>query len=141
MPPRLQGSCRLVRYADDFVITCARRRSGERALAVLGRRLGCYGLTLHATKTRHVDFRPTRRRGHDPRRSFDFLGFTHVWGRSRLGRIVYEWCKHRRHLPVARQQEHLTRVIRGHCAYYGVTGNGKRVSNSRYQVIQAWRKW
>ena len=161
--PRLPGSCQLVRYADDFVITFTSRRSGERLLAVLGKRLGRYGLTLHATKTRYVDFQPTRRRPHPARPSFDFLGFTHVWARSRRGRIilrritlrritakdrfaravraVHDWCKRHRHQPVAWQQEHLARVIRGHCGYYGVTGNGKRLASFRHQVIVTWRKW
>ena len=50
--PRLQGRCQLVRYADDFVMTFADDQSGRRMLAVLGKRLGRFGLTLHATKTR-----------------------------------------------------------------------------------------
>ena len=84
--PRLRGSCQLVRFADDFVMAFEDARSGRRMLNVLGKRLGRYGLTLHGTKTRYVDFRPERPRAHDPDTTFDFLGFTHVWGRSRRGR-------------------------------------------------------
>ncbi len=68
--------------------------------------------------------------------TFDYLGFTHVWGRSRRGRnlvrqitaksrfaralkSVHEWCKSHRHWPMYAQHAHLCRVIRGHCAYYG----------------------
>ena len=54
----------------------------------LGKRLGRYGLTLHETKARFVDVRPKRPRAHDPDTTFDFLGFTHEWGRSQRGRIV-----------------------------------------------------
>ena len=54
--PRLRGRCQLVRYADDFVLLFENRRDGERLLAVLGKRLERYGLTLHADKTRFVDF-------------------------------------------------------------------------------------
>ena len=132
--------------------------SGKRMLAVLGKRLGRYGLILHATKTRYVDFRPQRRKEHEPDVTFDFLGFTHVWGRSRRGKsvvrritaksrfaravkVVYDWCKRNRHVPLKQQQEHLSRVIRGHCGYYGLTGNSKRLSGFRRQVIRAWRKW
>ena len=74
--------------------------------------------------------------------TFDFLGFTHVWGRSMQGKdvvrqitakgrfaralkSVHDWCKRHRHLPIAAQRDHLAKVIRGHCAYYGLTGNGK----------------
>src|SRR4051812_18967030 len=62
----------------------------ERALAVVGKRLARYGLTLHPDKTRLVDFRPKRLQGvRHPQAdgtAFDFLGLTHVWGRSRNGK-------------------------------------------------------
>lgn len=32
-------------------------------------------------------------------------------------------------------------MIRGHCNYYGVTGNGKRLSQFRYQVVRNWQRW
>ena len=74
--------------------------------------------------------------------TFDFLGFTHVWGRSMRGKdvvrqitakgrfaralkSVHDWCKRYRHLPVKAQQDYLARVIRGHCAYFGLTGNSQ----------------
>ena len=76
--------------------------------------------------------------------SFDFLGFTHVWGRllqgkdiirritakgrfARALKSVHQWCRRCRHLLVKAQRDHLARLIRGHCAYYGLTGNGKRL--------------
>ena len=131
--------------ATHLVMTLEGDHSGKRMLAVLGKRLGRYGLILHATKTRYVDFRPQRRKEHEPDVTFDFLGFTHVWGRSRRGKsvvrgitaksrfaravkVVYDWCKRNRHVPLKQQQEHLSRVIRGHCGYYGLTGNSKRLS-------------
>ena len=154
--PRLRGSCRLVRFADDFVMAFADDRSGRRMHAILGKRLGRYGLVLHETKTRYVDFRAKHRR-HDLNTTFDFLGFTHVWGRSRRGRTVvrqitakgrfsravktvHDWCKANRHRPLKEQQEHLAWVIRGHCSYYGLTGNSKRLAGFRYWVIRYWRK-
>ena len=159
--PRLHGRCQLVRYADDFVIALEDRHSGKRLLDVLGKRLGRFGLMLHETKTRYVDFRRRRPYGRHWMASattFDFLGFTHVWGRSMRGKdvvrqmtaegrfaralkSVYDWCKRNRHLPVKAQQYYLARVIRGHCAYYGLTGNRKRLSWFRYQVTRVWRKW
>ena len=159
--PRLHGRCQLVRYADDFVIALEDRHSGKRLLDVLGKRLGRFGLTLHETKTRYVDFRRRRPYGRHWMASattFDFLGFTHVWGRSRQGKdvvrqitakgrfaralkSVHDWCKRYRHLPVKAQQDYLARVIRGHCAYFGLTGNSKRLSWFRYQVARIWRMW
>ena len=159
--PRLHGRCQLVRFADDFVIALEDRHDGKRLLDVLGKRLGRYGLTLHETKTRYVDFRRRRPYGRHWMASattFDFLGFTHVWGRSMQGKdvvrqitakgrfaralkSVHQWCKRYRHLPVKAQQDYLARVIRGHCAYYGLTGNGKRLEWFRYQCARIWRKW
>ena len=159
--PRLRGNCQLARFADDFVIALEDRQSGKRLLDVLGKRLGRYGLTLHEAKTRYVDFRRRRPYGRHWMASattFDFLGFTHVWGRSMQGKdivrqitakgrfaralkSVHDWCKRNRHLPIEAQHDHLVRAIRGHNAYYGLTGNGKRLEWFRYQVARTWRKW
>ena len=156
--PRLRGRCQLVRYADDAVMTFANEQDGRRMLAVLGRRLARYGLTLHETKTRYVDFRPRLGGGHDPDATFDFLGFNHVWTRSRKDnpvvrqitardrfaravKAVHDWCKTHRHEPLAAQHEHLARVIRGHCNYYGRIGNSARLSWFRSQVAHCWRSF
>ena len=155
--PRLWGSSQLVRYADDLVMTFEHDRDARRVLAVLSKRLGRYGLTLNETKTRYVDFRPPRGEGRDRHANFDFLGFTHTWGTSRKGNKVvrqvtakarfaravksaHEWCKANRHRSLAEQHAHLARVIRGHCAYYGLTGNSKRLKCFRWQVERSWRK-
>ncbi len=130
--PRLTSRCLLVRYADDAVMAFEDRVSGERVLAVLGRRLERYGLTLHPAKTRFVDFRFNRPQGLDPAMgtTFDFLGFTHVWGKSRRGKdvvrqitakdryaralaAVTEWCRRNLHRPFREQHAHLSRMIRG----------------------------
>ena len=145
--PRLHGECQLVRFADDFVLSFEDRLSGKRVLDVLGKRLGRFGLKLHETKTRYVDFRRTRPYGRHWMASattFDFLGFTHVWGRSRRGKdvvrqitakgrfaralkSVHDWCKRHRHLPIIAQREHLALMIRGHCAYYGLVGERQTI--------------
>ncbi len=159
--PRLAGRCMLVRYADDAVMAFEDRASGEKMLEVLGKRLGRYGLTLHPTKTRFVDFRAKPPRGGRDATgptTFDFLGFTHVWGKSFKGydvvrqitakdryaralASVKRWCRYNRHRPFREQHAHLSRVIRGHCAYYGRTGNGRRLGWYRYQLVRTWKKW
>ena len=89
--PRLKGRARLIRYADDMVMVFAREDDARRVLAVLPKRFEKYGLTLHPEKTRLVQFNRPRsndRRGgsHSHRPStFDLLGFTHYWGRTRRG--------------------------------------------------------
>ena len=44
-------------------------------------------------------------------------------------------------MPLGDQCRHLASVIRGHCAYYGLTGNGKRHSRFRAAEIRSWRRW
>ena len=86
--PRLDGRSTLVRFADDAVMAFAYFRDAKRVLGVLGKRLARYGLTLHPDKTRFVDFRFERADGPHPETdgtSFTFLGFCHVWGKTRTG--------------------------------------------------------
>ena len=160
--PRLMGRGFMIRFADDLVMVFASERDARRVWDVLPKRLGEYGLTLHPTKTRLVEFRP-RSGGTTPpdngsKESFDLLGFTHYWARSqrgtwvvkrktagsRFGRAVkrvYEWCRTYRHAPVAWQHEQLRRKLRGHDNYYGITGNWRALVRFRYEVSRAWRKW
>jgi group II intron reverse transcriptase/maturase len=55
--PRMRGRAKLVRYADDFVIVFAQNDDARRVFAALPKRFGKYGLALHPTKTRLVEFR------------------------------------------------------------------------------------
>jgi group II intron reverse transcriptase/maturase len=162
--PRLKGRAFLIRYADDFVMGFACEEDARRVLDVLPKRFGKYGLTIHPDKTRLVPFRPPA----GPTRSgppggpqpgpFDLLGFTHFWGRSRKGtwvvkrrtaasrlrraiRTVAQWCRLNRHRPLAEQHRTLSQKLRGHFAYYGITGNGGALHRFRDAVIRAWRKW
>ena len=160
--PRLTGDCTLVRFADDAVIAFDNSVDAERVLSVLGKRLARYGLTLHPDKTRLVDFRPKRAEGtqhpHRDGTSFDFLGLTHVWGRSRQGRnmvlqvtaksryaravaAVNDWCRKHRHWSIRDQHRHLSVMMRGHYAYYGIGGNSRRLRWFARQVARIWQKW
>ena len=93
--PRLKGKAFLIRYADDFVIGTAREDDARRIMDVLPKRMSKYGLTVHPEKTRLVRFHPPRRPTpkrrngiHPEPTTFDFLGFTHYWGRSLRGKWV-----------------------------------------------------
>jgi hypothetical protein len=162
--PRLQGRAFLIRYADDFVLGFARADDARRVLDVLPKRFGKYGRTLPPDKTRLVAFRPPPPpRGGDTSRApqpgtFDLLGFTHFWGRSRPGawvvkrrtapsrlrrtiRTIAQWCRRNRHRPIPEQHQTLGQKWRGHFAYYGITGNGEALRQVRDAVTRAWRQW
>jgi RNA-directed DNA polymerase len=162
--PRLQGSAFLIRYADDFVMGFACEEDARRVLEVLPKRFGKYGLTLHPDKTRLVAFRSPARASHDDSGkgstpgTFDLLGFTHFWARSRQGKWIVKrrtapnrlqrafrkiaaWCRGNRHEPVAAQHQTLGRKLLGHFGYYGITGNGGALHRFRDGVIRLWRKW
>jgi len=160
--PRLHGESLLVRFADDAIMAFDDIVDAQRVLAVLGKRLERFGLTLHPDKTRLVDFRPrvteSTRHPETDGTNFDFLGFTHVWGRSRKGRnmvrqvtaksrfaralaAVSDWCRKNRHLPLRVQHRRLSSMLRGHFAYYGVGGNIRRLRGYAHQAARIWRKW
>jgi hypothetical protein len=158
--PRLTGRARLIRFADDFVIIFEREVDAHRVLDVLPKRFGKYGLTLHPEKTRLVPFRRPRKQPTRTERpgTFDLLGFTHYWGTSRKGNWVVQrktarsrfsravkriadWCRRYRHLPVSLQHASLVHKLRGHDAYYGITGNARALVRLRHHVKATWRRW
>jgi len=160
--PRLRGRSTLVRFADDAVMAFADFRDAQRVLDVLGKRLARYGLTLHPDKTRFVDFRNYRPNGRDHPEtagtSFTFLGFCHVWGKSRSGKSVVrqvtakkryaralaavtDWCRNNRHLSIPEQHARLVAKMRGHYAYFGITGNSRRLKWYAHQVARIWKQW
>jgi RNA-directed DNA polymerase len=158
--PRLAGKACLVRYADDFVIAFEREDDAQRVMAVLGRRFERFGLTLHPDKTRLLPFgRPKRGQpgGKGPA-TFDFLGFTHYWRRSRWGSwvpglktrtarlrraimAVADWCRRHRHQSVREQHAALTRRLVGHFNYFGVEGNRRGLTTLVWWAERVWRKW
>jgi RNA-directed DNA polymerase len=162
--PRLVGRGRLVRYADDMVFVLEREDDARRVFDVLPKRFGKYGLTLHPEKTRLVKFvRSPRRPSEDGKEktangTFDFLGFTHHWGRSRAGysivkrrtakdrfsrtlRRMKDWCRNHRHEPLRAQQQGLALKLRGHYAYFGITANFAALRRLLHEVKKTWRKW
>jgi RNA-directed DNA polymerase len=160
--PRLGGKAVLIRYADDLVIAFAEEKDARRVEEVLPKRAARFGLQLHPEKTRLVRFQQPRGKEKVPppvgSGAFTFLGFTHYWGKSRKGSWVVkrktaasrftralsrirEWCRRWRHEPVSWQQSCLSRSLRGHYAYYGVTGNYRALNNFHLQVTREWRKW
>jgi len=158
--PRLRGRATLIRYADDFIIGFEEEDDARRVMEGLGKRLGRFGLALHPDKTQLLPFRrpPAGQKGGKGPATFDFLGFTLYWARTRKGgwgmfcktrsaslrRIigsVYDWCRRHRHSSVKDQHAALTRRIQGHFNYFGVSGNFRSLLLVIEQAKRTWYKW
>ena len=159
--PRMKGRMSITRFADDFVMVFQHYEDCYRVERVLPKRFNRYGLQLHQDKTCRIDFRFRYRRQNQARGkpvNFDFLGFTHYWGKSRRGKFVVrqktaktrlartlkginEFCRNNRHRPMDEQQMKLNQKLRGHYAYFGITGNGKSLKSLHHRVTKLWHKW
>ena len=60
---------------------------------------------------------------------------------ARAVAAVTDWCRHHRHWSIRDQHQHLSSMMRGHFAYYGVGGNSRRLHCFARQVVRIWRKW
>ena len=60
---------------------------------------------------------------------------------TRAVRSIAQWCRENRHLPVCEQYAKLSQKVRGHYAYYGVTGNFRMLKAFLRAVQRAWRYW
>ncbi len=163
--PRLKGWAFVIRYADDFVIGVAREDDALRIMEVLPKRMSKYGLTVHPEKTRLIRFEPPdpgdfAAGGAEPSapRTFDFLGFTHYWGRSRRGEWVVKrktakgrlrralsalsaWCRENLHRPIEEQHRKLAQKLEGHYGYYGIIGNYASLQMFLEEARGIWRRW
>jgi RNA-directed DNA polymerase len=155
---RMNGSCFLARFADDFVMGFNLKSDAERVYRVLPKRFERFGLRIHPEKSRMVQFsRPYWKQGKGPG-SFAFLGFTHYWGKTlsggwtikrktqgkRLSRFlsgIGDWCKENLHEPMAKQYGILSAKLRGHYQYYGVRGNFKMLEVAYERTRVKWKKW
>lgn len=156
-----RGHVRLVRFADDYLLLIEDRDDAQRMLAALSERLAKFNLQLHEGKTRLVEFgrfaeANRRRRGEGRPETFDFLGFTHYVGKTRKGRFMVQQktqrkrlirklkelrlaMRKRMHDPVPEQCRWLGAVLRGHYAYFGITGNAKSIDKYYREVVRWWR--
>src|SRR6266852_5424148 len=157
---RTNGNVVIVRYADDAVLGFEHEAEARRFWADLATRFAKFGLELHPAKTRLLEFgryaaERRERKGRGKPESFDFLGFTHVCGKTRrgkfhlrrrtsrkrvrrkLGEIKIE-LKRRMHVPVPQVGKWLASVVRGHFNYYGVPNNYPALSTFRFHVAWLW---
>lgn len=159
--PLLKGRATIVRYADDCVLGFENKEDADRVFRVLPKRFGRFGLKLHPDKTKLIYFkRPPEGNNKDEgkRGTFNFLGFTLYWGKSRKGHWtvmrktakdrlqgsisrINVWCKINRHDLFTHQWNTLNAKLRGHYQYYGITGNSRSLDLFYLAVTRLWFKW
>lgn len=157
-----RGDIIMVRFADDFVVGFQHQGEAEQFQRELRERLGKFNLELHAEKTRLIEFgrfaaSNRNRRGVGKPETFNFLGFTHICGKTRKGRFtvmrqtmrkrlrgklktIKMELRRRLHDPVPEQGKWLRSVVAGHYRYYGVPENRPALNEFRYQVIGLWKR-
>ena len=156
------GEVILVRYADDMVVGFEHEGTAKRFLAELRQRMEKFALSLHPDKTRLIAFgryAAERRaeRGLGKPETFNFLGFTHISGRTQKGRFllirksrrdrmraklraIKEELRRRMHDPIPQQGQWLRQVVRGYFAYHAVPTNIRSLAAFRYFVGRLWLK-
>jgi group II intron reverse transcriptase/maturase len=154
------GNMIAVRYADDSVVGCEHLADAERFLAEMRERMERFGLSVHAQKTRLIEFgrhaaRRRAARGLGKPETFNFLGFTHICGRTRRGafalqrmtrrdrfqvalRRIREQLHRNRHHAIPEQGAQLRQVVQGYFAYHAVPTNARRMSRFRHHVVRFW---
>lgn len=155
-----RGEVIIVRYADDFVMGFREESDARRCLAALRERFAEFGLELHPEKTRLIEFgrfaaERRSKRGDGPPETFDFLGFTHISGKTRKGdftihrisaskklrnklRELTKALKRKMHDPPAQVGAWLSQVYRGWCCYHAVPGNSRRLQQFRTALQRIW---
>lgn len=157
--PLLKGSSFIIRFADDFLLGFTNREDALRVMEVLPKRLGKFGLLLHPEKTRLIDLDEEKGKDNHPKKTFDFLGFTHYMSKSRKGNPILkrktsskklnlalmrlsDWIKfYRQKLPITELISELNQKLRGHYAYYGITFNSRRLNAYFMQTKRLLHKW
>jgi RNA-directed DNA polymerase len=158
---RAIGEVIVVRYADDSVLGFQYRADAERFLQEWRERLQKFGLELHPSKTRLIEFgrfavRDRKRRGEGKPETFNFLGFTHICGqgwqngkffvlrktiRERLLaklKQVKAALRMRMHQPVAEVGKWLRSVVQGYFNYHAVPGNFASLWSFRFEIRKRW---
>jgi RNA-directed DNA polymerase len=156
------GDMIIVRYADDFIIGFQHESDGRRLLDEMRERLGKFALTLHPEKTRLIEFgrfaaERRERLGLGRPKTFNFLGFTFICGKTRSGKfqikrktrrdrmraklkMIKEEMWKRMHQPIPEQGKWLGRVVRGYFNYHAVPTNARALHVFLHHVTDLWRR-
>jgi group II intron reverse transcriptase/maturase len=155
-----KGEVIIVRYADDFVIGFREESDARRCFAELREQLAKFGLELHPDKTRLIQFgrfaeERRAKRGEGKPETFDFLGFTHICGKTRRGDFTIHRKSSRKkfraklkelkvelfrrmHADLSETGAWLQRVLRGWFQYHAVPGNYERLRQFREALKRMW---
>lgn len=157
--PRMKGDIELFRYADDVIICCEKASDAERIREVLNKRLAKFKLKLNEEKTKMVKFSKRKTCQGVRQETFDFLGFTFYWGKSRRGyyvpkvmtvrkrlrdklKKVKEWIKRERHkMSLFQLWKRFTAKLRGHNQYYGISHNSYQTKLFFSEATKIFFKW
>ena len=156
------GDMIVVRYADDLVAGFEREADARRFLDAMRARFEEFALSLHPDKTRLIEFgrfaaANRERRGQGKPETFNFLGFTHICGKSRAGKFqikrksrrdrvraklkeVKAELRRRMHRPIREQGAWLKQVVTGFCNYHAVPNNMRAIAAFRHHVTDLWRR-
>ena len=159
----IKGRAELIRYADDMVFAFERPSEARRFYEVLPKRLNEYGLSMHMGKSQIIPAghaAATKAHNQDKRLpTFNFLGFTCYWGKSRKGywRLKYTSRKDRFAAKLKGLKQFLRknlnarsstevvktviRVVRGWVNYHGVSDNSRRVSQFLERAKRIILRW
>ncbi len=144
MKPRMKGRC----FEDD----------AKRLMEVLPKRFAKDELERPPEKTRLLDFRKPSQGARGGNNTFDFLGFTHYWAKTRKGywvikrktsekkirktiQAMREGCRRNRHRSLDEQYRILCSKLRGHFQYFGIRCNLRAMKTVLYHAIRNWKYW
>jgi len=156
-----RGDVMIVRYADDSVLGFESKADVDHFLEELKARFAEFGLTLNEDKTRVLQFgrfaaQARAKQGLPKSLTFDFLGFTHLCGKSRSNgwfqlkrltsakrmrarlKAIRQALTRRMHEPIPEVGRWLRRVVQGYFNYHAVPGNVDRLAAFRKEVSRAW---
>lgn len=160
--PTMKGYSNLVIYADDFVGCFRYKSDADRFKVELEKRMNEFGLELEETKTRLIKFgrfaeKECRDKGvKSP--TFNFLGFTHYLGISKLGRFrvkrktepkkfrskiaeMKKWLKLNRTKRLKELIPALNLKLSGHYHYFGITDNFPSIHRFYIIIHDMLYKW
>ena len=157
-----RGEMFVVRFADDIVVGFQERTEAERFRKELEERMKKFNLEVQPDKTRLLEFgryaaENRQQRGERKPETFDFLGFTHICGKTRRGKftvlrqtirkrmraklkVIKLELRRRMHEPLKEVGQWLRAVVGGHIRYYGVPTNSPALQAFRYQVSRYWHR-